>query len=235
MQNWDNLDYAVTHVYDPSDPIKSLTVQADALRAAVPNKPILVGEMGSGTVTEDPFSDPKGLHLHNSQWAATFVGFAGPASYWWWDIYVDPLNLWPHTTGLTKLTTGLDVAAMVPGRGSGILLASALTLTSKDTTIGWVRHNNFDRSAKTQLLLDAAIASLKTKKPIKTVFPDPVSKGGKLTFNVGSDANYTITFYNSFTGKVIATQSGVSKNQMLTIKVPKFTGDIAFRAEAVLA
>ena len=235
MQNWDNLDYAVTHVYDPSDPIKSLTVQADALRAAVPNKPILVGEMGSGTVTEDPFSDPKGLHLHNSQWAATFVGFAGPASYWWWDIYVDPLNLWPNTNGLAKLTTGLDVAAMVPGRGSGVLLASALTLTNANTTIGWVRHNNFDRSAKTQLLLDAAIASLKTKKPIKTVFPDPVSKGGNLTFTVGSDSAYNITFYNTFTGKVIATAKNVSKNLTLTIKVPKFTGDIAFRAEAVLA
>ena len=235
MQNWDNLDYAVTHVYDPSDPIKSLTVQADSLRAAVPNKPILVGEMGSGTVTEDPFADPNGLHLHNSQWAATFVGFAGPASYWWWDIYVDPLNLWPITNGLSKLTTGLDVATMTPGRASGIPLTTALTLTRVNTAIGWVRHNNFDRSAKTQLLLDAAIAALKTKKPIQTVFPDPVSKGGNLTVNVGSNATYTITFYNTFTGKVLGTQKAVASNQKLVIKVPKFTGDIAFRAEAVLA
>ena len=235
LQNWDNLDYAVTHVYDPSDPIKSLTVQADALRAAVPNKPILVGEMGSGTVTEDPFADPTGLHLHNSQWAATFVGFAGPASYWWWDIYVDPLNLWPITTGLTKLTSGLDVATMVPGRASGIPLTTALTLTGTKSTIGWIRHNNFDRSAKTQLLLDAAIESLKTKKPIKTVFPDPVSKGGNLTVNVGSDASYKVTYYNTFTGKVLGSQNLVSKNQKLVIKVPKFTGDIAFRVEAVLA
>jgi len=235
MQNWDNLDFAVTHVYDPSDPIKSLTVQADALRAAVPNKPILVGEMGSGTVTEDPFADPTGLHLHNSQWAATFVGFAGPASYWWWDIYVDPLNLWPITNGLSKLTNGLDIATMTPGRASGVPLATALTLTRVNATIGWVRHNNFDRSAKTQLLLDAAIAALKTKKPIQTVFPDPVSKGGNLTVNVGANTTYTITFYNTFTGKVLGTQKAVASNQKLVIKIPKFTGDIAFRAEAVLA
>ena len=116
LENWDNLDYAVTHVYDPSDPIKSLTIQAEALRKAVPDKPILVGEMGSGTVTEDPFSDPRGLHLHNAQWAATFVGFAGPSSYWWWDIYVDPLGLWGHTKGLSQLVSGLDIATMKTDR-----------------------------------------------------------------------------------------------------------------------
>ena len=235
MQNWDTLDYAVTHVYDPADPIKSLTVQFDALRAAVPNKPILVGEMGSGSVTEDPFSDPTGLHLHNSQWAATFVGFAGPASYWWWDTYVDPLNLWGHTTGLAQLTSGLDIAVMKPERVSGIPLTTVLTLTGSQVTIGWIRHDNFDRSAKTQLLLDAAIASLKTKKPIQTVFPDPISKGGNLTVSVEKNTSYEITFINTFTGKILSKQKIKSNNQKLIIKVPKFTGDIAFRAEAVLA
>ncbi len=235
LQNWEGLDYAVTHVYDPSDPIKSLTVQADALRAAVPNKPILVGEMGSGTLTEDPFSDPRGLHLHNSQWAATFVGFAGPASYWWWDTYVDPLNLWPITTGLAQLTKNLDVATMTPVRQSCLPLTTCLTLSSEKTTIGWIRHNNFDRSAKTQLLLDAAIESLKTKKPIKTIFPDPVSKGGTVSLVVPSNGTYSVTFTNTFSGKVISTSKVTSENQKITVKIPKFTGDIAFRAEAVLA
>jgi hypothetical protein len=234
LQEWDGSDYAVTHVYDASDPIKSLAVQADALRAAVPNKPILVGEMGSGTLTEDPFSDPKGLHLHNSQWAATFLGFAGPASYWWWDIYVDPLNLWPITTGLAKLTKSLDVATMTPARQSCLPLTTCLTLSSPKTTIGWIRHNNFDRSAKTQLLLDAAIESLRTKKPIKTVFPDPTSKGGTVSISVPANGSYEITFSNSFTGKIISTSKVVSKKQLLAVKVPRFTGDIAFRAEAVL-
>jgi hypothetical protein len=235
LQNWDDLDYAVTHVYDASDPIKSLTVQADALRAAVPNKPILVGEMGSGTLTEDPFNDPKGLHLHNSQWAATFVGFAGPASYWWWDIYVDPLNLWPITTGLSKLTQGLDIATMAPARQSCLPLTTCMTLSSQKTTIGWIRHNNFDRSAKTQLLLDAAIEALRTKKPIKTNFPDPVSKGGTVSILVPSDGTYSITFTNTFTGKQISTTKVTSKNKKIAVKIPKFAGDIAFRAEAVLA
>jgi hypothetical protein len=234
LQDWSIFDYAVTHVYDASDPIKSLTVQADALRAAVPNKPILVGEMGSGTVTEDPFADPRGLHLHNSQWAATFVGFAGPASYWWWDIYVDPLNLWPITTGLNKLISGANVAAMKPSRISGFPASSVLTLSSDKSVLGWIRHNNFDRSAKTQLLLDAAITALKTKKPIKTVFPDPVSKGGNLKVPVSKPGKYNVSFIHTFTGASIGKQVATTPNQLLSIKVPKFTGDLAFRIEAVL-
>jgi hypothetical protein len=234
MQDWSDLDYAVTHVYDPADPIKSLRAQADALRAALPNKPILVGEMGSGTVTEDPFSDPTGLHLHNAQWAATFVGFAGPASYWWWDTYVDPLNLWGHTTGITKLTKGLDVATMKQDKVSGIPLASTLILSNATTTIGWIRHNYFDRSAKGQLLLDAAIEALKTKKPMKTTFPDPVVKGGNLSIPVAQDGQYTVTFINTFTGKSVSSAKVSSKALKIAVKVPKFTGDIAFRVEAVL-
>lgn len=234
LENWENLDYAVTHVYDPSDPIKSLTVQAEALRKAVPDKPILVGEMGSGTVTEDPFSDPKGLHLHNAQWAATFVGFAGPSSYWWWDIYVDPLALWGHTKGLSQLVSGLDIASMKTDRVLGISQSTTLTLTDTNTVLGWVRHNNFDRSAKTQLLLEAAIESLKTKKKIKTTFADPTSKGGKLVIPVAADGEYNLKTMHTFTGKIFTQKRVTAKNGSLSITIPKFTGDIAFRADRVV-
>lgn len=234
LENWDNLDYAVTHVYDPSDPIKSLTVQAEALRKAVPDKPILVGEMGSGTVTEDPFSDPKGLHLHNAQWAATFVGFAGPSSYWWWDIYVDPLALWGHTKGLSQLVSGLDVASMKTDRVLGISQSTTLTLSDTNTVLGWVRHNNFDRSAKTQLLLEAAIESLKTKKKIKTTFADPTSKGGKIVVPVSTEGEYLVRTLHTFTGKVLSQKKVLAKNGSLSITIPKFTGDIAFRADRVV-
>jgi hypothetical protein len=234
LENWENLDYAVTHVYDPSDPIKSLTVQAEALRKAVPDKPILVGEMGSGSVTEDPFTDPKGLHLHNAQWAATFVGFAGPSSYWWWDTYVDPLGLWGHTKGLSQLVSGLDIATMKTDRVLGISQATSLTLSDSSTVLGWVRHNNFDRSAKTQLLLEAAIESLKTKKKIKTTFADPTSKGGKLVVPVSTDGEYLVKTLHTFTGKVVSQKKVLAKNGLLTITIPKFTGDIAFRADRMV-
>jgi hypothetical protein len=123
---------------------------------------------------------------------------------------------------------------MNPARQSCLPSTTCLTLSSPKTTIGWIRHNNFDRSAKTQLLLDAAIESLRTKKPIKTNFPDPVSKGGTVSILVPTNGTYSLTFSNTFTGKTISTGNVNSKNKMIAMKVPRFTGDIAFRAEAVL-
>ena len=230
LQDWSVVDYAVTHVYDDKDPIKTLSAQASALRAAVPDKPILVGEMGSGTVTEDPFTDPYGLHLHNAHWAATFVGFGAPASYWWWDTYVDPLNLWSLTKGLSILLKGTNPVEMKQTQISTLKSTSTLLLSDEKSVLGWIRHNDYDRSAKARLLLEAAIKSLKTKKPPQTKFPDPKSKGGKVVIPVEAEGNYSILVMNTKSGKTLKSYEIASQSKKLTFSLPGFTGDIAFKA-----
>lgn len=230
LQDWSVVDYAVTHVYDDKDPIKTLSAQASALRAAVPDKPILVGEMGSGTVTEDPFTDPYGIHLHNAHWAATFVGFGAPASYWWWDTYVDPLNLWSLTKGLSILLKGTNPVEMKQSQISTLKSTSTLLLSDEKNVLGWIRHNDYDRSAKARLLLEAAIKSLKTKKPPQTKFPDPKSKGGKVVIPVEAEGNYSILVVNTKSGKTLKSYDIASQAKKLTFSLPGFTGDIAFKA-----
>jgi hypothetical protein len=39
---------------------------------------------------------------------------------------------------------------------------------------------------------------------------------------------------NTFTGKIVSQQNVTTKTTSVSIKVPKFTGDLAFRIEAVL-
>jgi hypothetical protein len=230
LQDWSVVDYAVTHVYDDKDPIKTLAAQATALREAVPNKPILVGEMGSGTVTEDPFTDPFGLHLHNAHWAATFVGFGAPASYWWWDIYVDPLNLWGLTKGLSILLKGTNPVEMQSSEISTLKSTSTLLLSDQTSVLGWIRHNDYDRSAKARLLLEAAIKSLKTKKPPRTKFPDPQSKGGKVNIPVQSNGKFEITVLETKSGRTLKSYILDSKDSKITFTVPAFVGDVAFKA-----
>lgn len=230
LQDWSVVDYAVTHVYDDKDPIKTLAAQATALREAVPNKPILVGEMGSGTVTEDPFTDPYGLHLHNAHWAATFVGFGAPASYWWWDIYVDPLNLWGLTKGLSLLVKGTNPVEMESSEISTLKSTSTLLLTDQSNVLGWIRHNDYDRSAKARLLLEAAIKSLKTKKPPQTKFPDPKSKGGKVSIPVQANGKYQVTVLETKSGRTLKSYTVDSKDSTITFAVPAFVGDVAFKA-----
>lgn len=229
LQDWSPVDYGVVHVYDDKDPIKTLSVQAEAMKAALPNKPILVGEMGSGTTTEDPFTDPKGLHLHNAHWAATFVGFGAPASYWWWDLYVDPLNLWGLTKGLSKLVAGSNPAVMAPRTITGIANTSTLLLQDQLRTLGWIRHNNHDRSAKSKLLLEASIKALATGKKPQTEFPPPKVKSATIKVPVLAQGRYQIEILHTITGKVLNRTSAVSDNGHVVIRIPSFTGDVAFR------
>jgi len=231
VRDWSPVDFVSTHVYDGSDPIKSLRNQFEAIIKAVPDKPLLVAEMGSGTTSEDPFSDPKGLHLHNSQWAALFVGFGAPAAYWWWDNYVDPLKLWSITSGMKKLIAGTDPVSMKPEEILGPLRTTALLLRSPELTLGWIRHNDYQLSAKSSLLLQAAITALKTKKPMQTKFADPVVKASAIKIPVDVAGNYVIKFIDAKSGKAISNVKVSTATTVLKFTVPKFTGDIAFRVE----
>ena len=83
-------------------------------------------------------------------------------------------------------------------------------------------------------MLEAAIESLRTKKKIKTVFPDPVSQGGIINMPVNGAGVYSISFLNTFTGKEILKQKATSTGNLLKVKVPKFTGDISVRVDKVI-
>jgi hypothetical protein len=233
LRDWSSVDYVSIHVYDSGDPIKSLGIQYQAIKAVVPDKPALIAEFGSGSNGEDVFVDPYGLHLHNSHYAATFIGFGAPASYWWWDNYVDPLNLWKRELGLTKLIKGLDVAHMKPGEVFGINKTQSLTLTDADHLLGWVRLDAYCLSGQAALRLDAALFSLKTHKKLQTVFPAPTSKGGNLAVTLPSTGDFHLTFTDSESGKLIASTTLHATSVKVIIKVPAFTGDIAFRADRV--
>jgi hypothetical protein len=117
------------HLYDANDPIKTLGIQYQAIKAVVPDKPALIAEFGSGSNGEDVFTDPEGSPSSQFTIRGDLYWFWSPASYWWWDTYVDPLDLWKNEKGLTALIKGLDVAHMTPGASLWIAKATALTLT----------------------------------------------------------------------------------------------------------
>ncbi|MCS7224547.1 MAG: DUF5060 domain-containing protein [Armatimonadetes bacterium] len=59
-------------------------------------KPFLLGEFGIDWKATDLQYDPKGeaLHWHNGLWSSLFSRGLGTACVWYWDSYVDALNLW---------------------------------------------------------------------------------------------------------------------------------------------
>jgi hypothetical protein len=120
---------------------------------------------------------------------------------------------------------------MKPVEILGPLRTTALLLTSPDVTLGWIRHDDYQLSAKSSLLLQAAITALKTKKPMQTKFSDPVVKASTVKIPVLVAGNYVIKFMETKSGKAISTVKVSTATKTLKFTVPKFTGDIAFRVE----
>ena len=233
VRDWSPVDFASVHIYDANDPVKVLANVAESMHIYLPDKPTVLGEMGSGTLREDPFDDPFGLHLHNAQWAATFRGFNSPASYWWWDTYVEPLNLWGHTKGLVKLISGLDLVKMKQIEINALAGSRTFLLQNNQTVIGWTRLDNYTLNAKNEFILKATIEALRTKKPVKKDFPTPKSKGGIIKVPVQTDGTYNVSIMKPLSGQEISKATVSSKMQKVQIKLPAFVGDISFKVSKV--
>jgi hypothetical protein len=203
------------------------------MRNYLPDKPTVLGEMGAGTLREDVFTDPFGWHLHNAQWAATFRGFNSPASYWWWDTYVDPLNLWGHTKGLSLLIKNLDLVKMKQIEIPSIAKSRTFLLQDQRNTIGWTRLDDYTLNAKSEYLLKATIEALRTKKPVKSNFPTPKSKGGSIKVPVLEDGNYNLEIMKTLSGQKVSTIKVLASKKIATIKLPQFVGDISFKLTKV--
>lgn len=87
-----DIDLVEVHYYG-TDTIK--VFEQTALGLASFNKPVIMGEFGTGTESQN---DPEGLELHNGIWSTLFS--KSSAHLWWWDNFIDPCNLYGVFTPL---------------------------------------------------------------------------------------------------------------------------------------
>ncbi len=92
------MDFSQTHWYGDGSQRDCVTTIVNIHRFHLQRyrKPFLLGEFGIDWRTSDFTYDPKGnaLHWHNGMWASLMSGGMGTACVWWWDSYIDRLNLW---------------------------------------------------------------------------------------------------------------------------------------------
>jgi hypothetical protein len=94
------MDFSQTHWYGDGSQKDCVTTIVNIHRHHLERyrKPFLLGEFGIDWRTSDLTYDPKGnaLHWHNGVWASLMSGGMGTACVWYWDNYIDRLNLWHH-------------------------------------------------------------------------------------------------------------------------------------------
>lgn len=110
------MDLVQFHNYRPR---QLAEFERDILRLQHLGKPILIGEFGAADQQAETraasMPEPErtqllgGLGLHNGIWQASLLNSG--AMLWWWDRYIDALDLYAHFTPLARFWAGEDPAA----------------------------------------------------------------------------------------------------------------------------
>ncbi len=226
------LDLMQQHGYTTQDPTRAMPL-GYAQMEGMAEKPILYGEFGYSAGTEDETSfDREGVHLHNSLWAAALSGYASTGMYWWWDTYVEPLELWGHFGGISRFLDGEDLAALEP---TEVELASsdlnALSLQSPNQALVWVQNSAYTADSIQDGLEDALREALRSKTKLDPDWhyePTPV-EGQTLTLRGLDDGSYQIRWYDPQAGVWQAEAAAETFEGRLTVTVPPLTRDLAFK------
>ncbi len=109
----ETMSFTQAHLYGGG----SQPQMADAIVDAVQNhaqydKPHLISEIGLNGRSSDVNYDPTGIGtpLHNAAWAAAISGSAGSAFNWWWEDYINTLDLWDTYASLSTFAATIDWA-----------------------------------------------------------------------------------------------------------------------------
>ncbi len=140
-----NMDFTQAHRYDMDDLLLTFSQIIPNWLARYPNKPFLMGEFGRNSDPSE--SDPQGVELHLGLWDAPMNGAAGTAMTWWWDSYIDPLNLYDQFAGIAAFFGGEDMGAR-RWQPAAVALSDpdqgkVLGLQSPDEALLWVVNRDY--------------------------------------------------------------------------------------------
>lgn len=225
------LDFAQQHDYTGSDLNLHYASQYREFREEVPVKPLLPGELGYAVSYDAADGRPYNwdeVHLHNGLWAPIFRGYAGTGMYWWWDVMVDPLRMWPTYKGIARFVQTVQehsrIAAHRPHQaklvGGG---ASALALVSKSSLLLWVRSDLHDVAALQEAYGEAGSPAGKWTPDWKPVKNAKVKcKGVRAANGVAR-----VRWLDAHTGEWLEPGLCEIQSGMLTVECPVFERDVA--------
>ncbi len=225
------IDISQRHIYNPDDPAQTFPRgMAEMLPA---KKPALYGEFGSGADSADSTQDPQGVHVHNALWAGLMTKGSGTGMSWWWDSYIDPLDLYPLFAGPAAFLKGEDLAAAgYKPRRPQVKSApvTMLLLAAPDRMLGWVRSNEFSYNALRKTYSRELLKAMQEKrKPIAFQPTFPPVAGATWQLNGLAPGNYTVEWWDTNGAAILSTDTLTVTGDGAMLKLPTFERDLAFK------
>lgn len=212
-------------------------------------KPVIPGEFGMFTDRGDalffnPGEDSEGLGLHNQMWTSLMMGNASTGMPWAWEEQIEKFNLYHHSRGISRFVAGEDLAGFEHFGEEGIKVVCRKRNTetphidypSRSEKREGVRPAG--RYIKKQLDEARAYGLSGPDKAFVWVQdrghvfmahdPAPSVKGVEIVIAGINDGAVTIEFWDTMSGEITNTVPGYADGG-ITVQVPEFTGDIAFK------
>lgn len=222
------IDFINVHPYPISGNLDTYVISTVRKKLNQYNKPVLIGESGLNAATPDSeagkitISKNAARGIQHAIWAGVVSGAMNGRALWWEDghaIYFQTLGLSfinkyaDSELAASKFMEGIDVSAFKPlvSQYKGKIIGAALG--DEQTIIGWYRDAGCQPP-------DWPLQLVISKQNVTIIVP-------------GSTKNWKVDFYDTQTGTVIpGTALAERQGSMITISLPDFTDDIAFKLYA---
>lgn len=219
------LDFTQTHMYGPGIKDLGKAISAEIKRKlSLYGKPTLFGEFGADWRWFDSplyYRDRDGVEIHEGIWASCMSGSFGTAMTWWWDVYVDPFNLYYRYKALKKFLTNISFNKSgfreleyklvenekIKNNNTNFEI---IGLQNETFAMGWIRNKDYNWFNAINNF------TLKTVGGVDLEFK----------FNAGS---YLFEVWNTYTGERTWSMEVESSDGRIIVEIPTFLNDISFK------
>jgi hypothetical protein len=177
-------------------------------------KPVIIGEFAlspGGDIQR--LKDKQGVAFHNQLWSSILSKGAVTAMHWNWGSYIHNFNLYYHYKPLSTFVLGEDFRNTTSFNNIGDVNSTIkyIGLKKADAVYLWVQDRNH------------------TFKEILGGYTPVLISGQIITITNISNGNYTISFFNTYTGDNFCSNVFQVNNGILEILLPDFTNDLALK------
>lgn len=226
------LDIVQDHRYNMDDVLVTFNQVIPEWLEMYPDQPFLMGEFGSPVE-----ADTENVLLHQGIWSAPMNGAAGTAMTWWWETLVHPNDLWDELfVGVSAYFAGEDLATQtwqpINADFSERTRTRVYGLQSEDTALVWVVSRDYSvtylENAYNGFVRDQLRAGTTANLEDFTV-EFPLVEDIILQIHALPEGDYTVEFWDTFTGEMTDTISLTSSDGILAIALPPFNRDLALK------
>jgi hypothetical protein len=215
------MDFVMYHQYNTPD-MAPYIVDLHEATTEYYHKPVVLGEFGIEYRGADRtiHLDPEHAGLHNGIWAGWFSETPIIPLSWWWDNYIDTLDLWREYARLSQFASLLSLdqsslafASLSPGAGDSASSAECLVrmLVCGPHRALWIKNDMYQWSRLSEGEAPREISRLQQR--IHGLLP----------------GSYTVTWYDPQTGNFLgkAEKKHAGEDGAIVLPVPRFSRDVA--------